>query len=148
MKEPSNLLVGKAFISPRAIIRADLQIIRIGNFSIISDKAILSPGAKSDFKFANLTIENYVIIGNESVIKGSIIRSGARVGKRCVVREGCIINKNAVLLDNSVLPRNTVIPQFCVFGGKPAKFIKRLPWTIQTEHIIEAIRLYESIVVK
>lgn len=60
-----------------------------------------------------------VIVGDEVWIgQSSIIMSGVKLGKGCVIAAGSVITKD--------------VPPFAIFGGNPAKFIK---WRIDVDLI-------------
>ena len=97
------------------------------------------------FKFIAITIGKYTIIGPNSIIKASIIGNCARIGKNCILEDNVVVGNNTIILDDSIVPEDTMIPENCVFGGRPAKFIRKAPVDVAQNHMIEAIYYYESV---
>lgn len=93
--------------------------------------------------FNPLQIGSYTIIGSNSIIKAYQIGYCVRIGKDCIVMDNVNIGNNSIILDNSIVPEDTNIPDNCVFGGRPAKFIRITPFNTKQKHILEAINYYD-----
>ena len=146
IKFPSNVFVSCAVIGNKVIIRSDLAAVRIEAYSILCDHVILRPPLSSkDRKYTSMTIGKFSIVGENTMLKASVIGNCVRIGRNCILEDNVSIQSNSVILDGSIVPEGTVIPKFCVFGGKPARFIRRLPETTVNDHIKEAIKYYNSI---
>lgn len=145
IKLPSNVIVASAVLGSKVVIRADLGTVRIEAYSIICDQVVLRPPLSKNREFTSITIGRYSIIGENSTIKASVIGNCARIGRNCILEDNVVVESNAIVLDNSIVSEDTVVPKGCIFGGKPARFIKKAPDTIANDHIREAINFYNSI---
>lgn len=145
IKLPSNVIVASAVLGSKVVIRADLGTVRIEAYSIICDQVVLRPPLSKIREFTSITIGRYSIIGENSTIKASVIGNCARIGRNSILEDNVVVESNAIVLDNSIVSEDTVVPKGCIFGGKPARFIRRVPDTIANDHIREAINFYNSI---
>jgi|TARA_B100000214_G_scaffold133583_1_gene94977 acetyltransferase-like isoleucine patch superfamily enzyme len=85
-----------------------------------------------------ITIGDGVVVGGDATINGHLVESGeivlapvrigdgAVIGGGSVVQPGCKIGKGAVVASRAVLPKWTEVPDGEVWGGIPARFIKRV----------------------
>ncbi|MDX9929492.1 MAG: gamma carbonic anhydrase family protein [Bacteroidales bacterium] len=103
------------------VIRGDVNSIRIGNRVNIQDNSVLH------CTYGKTVIE----IGDNVSVGHNVILHGARVGNNVLIGMGAIIMDNAVIGENSVIAagavvlENTVIEPGSLFGGVPARFIKK-----------------------
>ena len=77
------------------------------------------------------------IVGGGAVINGHLFEkdgihlSPVKIGSRCVIgtsaqiNPGCVIGDKAVIASRAVLPKHTVVPPGEVWGGIPAKCIRK-----------------------
>ncbi len=85
-----------------AVIRGDVNSIRIGNKTNIQDGAVIH----CTYQKAETIIGNNVSIGHNAIVHGSTIHDnvligmGAIVMDKAVVGEGCIIAAGAIVLEN------------------------------------------------
>ncbi|EFC45395.1 predicted protein, partial [Naegleria gruberi] len=121
-------MVGKSLINKGAILRGDLQTIKIGKLTIIGENAIIRPPTANygmelmqDIgAYLQLSIGDHVYIGDNSVVQAAAIGSFVYIGKNCVIGERCILSDCCRVEDNSVVASDTVIPTFTSFSGNPA----------------------------
>ncbi|PWJ44346.1 gamma carbonic anhydrase family protein [Sediminitomix flava] len=105
-----------------AVVRGDVNSIRIGNKTNIQDGAVIH----CTYEKAATTIGNNVSIGHNALVHGCTIEDnvligmGAIVMDKAVVQEGCFIAAGAVVLEN------TICESGYLYAGMPAKKIKPL----------------------
>lgn len=103
-----------------AVIRGDVNSIRIGDRTNVQDGAIIH----CTYKQAATTIGSDVNIGHRSVVHGCevgdhvLVGMGAIVMDHAVVEEYCIIAAGAVVLEKMVCERGHI------YAGIPARKIK------------------------
>lgn len=103
-----------------AVLRADVDAIRIGNRVNVQDGAVIhqSHGAP-------VVIEDDVSIGHLAMVHGCTIRRGALVGMSATVLDGAEIGEGAVIAAGAVVLQNTHVGAGEIWAGVPAKFVKR-----------------------
>ena len=121
---PNASLIGEVIVSKWATvwynvtIRAELNAVRIGNFSSIGDgTSIYSSHALPHGVASSVNIGKNVTIEAGCSIHSSIIDDDVVIGANSVVGAGAMIERGAVLLPNSVVPPGCVIPSGQVWGG-------------------------------
>ena len=84
-----------------------------------------------------ITIGDGVVVGGDATINGHLVESGeivlapvvigdgALIGGGSIVQPGCRIGKGSVVATRAVLPKWTDVPDGEIWGGIPAKFIKK-----------------------
>ncbi|MDR2146287.1 MAG: gamma carbonic anhydrase family protein [Tannerella sp.] len=105
-----------------AVIRGDVNFIRIGNNVNIQDGAVLH----ALYEKSIIDIEDNVSIGHNVTIHGAKICAGALIGMGSVLLDNCVIGEGAIVAAGSVVLSNTVVKAGCVYAGVPAKFVKRV----------------------
>ena len=74
-------------------------------------------------------IADHVTIEPYSVLRACRVESHVLIGARSVICEGAIIESGSILTPGSVVPPARRIPSGELWGGNPAKYIRKL-----TEH--------------
>lgn len=105
-----------------AVIRGDVNSIKIGNRTNIQDGAVIH----CTYERAATTIGNSVSIGHRAIVHGCTIEDnvligmGAIVMDHAVVQEGCIIAAGAVVLEKMICEAGYI------YAGIPAKKVKKI----------------------
>lgn len=113
-----------------AVIRGDVNSIKIGNRTNIQDGAVIH----CTYERAATTIGNSVSIGHRAIVHGCTIEDnvligmGAIVMDHAVVKEGCIIAAGAVVLERMICEAGFI------YAGIPARKVKELS-EIQIENL-------------
>ncbi len=106
----------------QAVVRGDVNSIRMGNKVNVQDGAIIH----GTYLTAPTNIGNNVSIGHRALIHGCTIHDNVLVGMgaiimdKAVVKENCLIGAGAIVLENSVLESGFV------YAGIPARKMKAL----------------------
>jgi carbonic anhydrase/acetyltransferase-like protein (isoleucine patch superfamily) len=104
-----------------AIVRGDVEDIRIGRNSNIQDNSVLH----ADFGIP-LTIGENVTVGHQVVLHGCTVGDGALIGIRAVVLNGATIGRNCVVGAGSVVTEGKNFPDGTLIIGTPAKVVRDL----------------------
>lgn len=108
------------------VLRGDLNRIRVSNFSNIQDRTVIHAARSSPTGLsAATTIGEYVTVGPGCVIRSCKIGDRCVIGEKSVLMEGSVIEKEAIMEAGSVLPPGKYVPAGEVWGGNPAKFIRK-----------------------
>lgn len=103
-----------------AVVRGDVNYIRIGNKVNIQDGAIIH----GTFETAPTVIGNNVSIAHRAIVHGCTIEDHVLIGMNAVVMDNAVIGKNSIIAAGSVVLENTVIEPGSVYAGVPARKIK------------------------
>ena len=105
-----------------AILRGDVNSIRIGNRVNIQDGSVLH----TLYEKSTIEIGDDVSIGHNVTIHGATIHDGALVGMGSVILDHAVVGEGAIVAAGSVVLSKTVIKPGELWGGTPAKFIKKV----------------------
>ena len=103
-----------------AVIRGDVNMIRIGNKVNVQDGAIIH----CTFEKAATYIGNNVSIGHNAIVHGCVVEDNVLVGMGAIVMDNCRIGSNSIIAAGAVVLENTVVAPGSIFAGVPAKKIK------------------------
>lgn len=103
-----------------AVLRGDVNSIRIGNDVNIQDGSVLH----TLYQKSTIEIGNHVSVGHNVTIHGSKIRDYALIGMGAVVMDDAEVGEGAIVAAGSVVLSRTKIGPNELWGGTPAKFIK------------------------
>ena len=126
---PTAAVIGDVVIGPGSgvwfgcVIRADMNIIRIGARTNVQDAAIIHVDSGA---FATY-IGDDVTIGHGSIIHACTLRDRAFVGNGAIVLDGAIVEEDGFLGAGALLTPGKVIRPFELWAGVPAKLIRVMP---------------------
>ena len=103
-----------------AVVRGDVQSIRIGDRVNIQDGAVIH----ATFERTPTTIGNRVSIGHNAIVHGCTIQDNVLIGMGSIVMDDCVVESNSIIAAGAVLPQGTHVPSGTIYGGVPAKKIK------------------------
>lgn len=103
------------------VIRADNDLVRIGEGTNIQDGAVLhcDPGFP-------LTIGRRVTVGHKAMLHGCTVGDGALIGINSVVLNGAKIGAGSLVGANALVPEGKEIPPGVLVVGSPAKVVREL----------------------
>ena len=105
-----------------AVVRGDVNYIRIGHRVNIQDGSCLH----TLYKKAAIEIGDDVTIGHNVTVHGAKIKSGALIGMGSTLLDDCEIGQGAIIAAGALVLKNTVVGDGELWGGVPAKFIKKV----------------------
>ncbi len=124
-----SVTIGKnCGIWPNAVIRGDLQPIKIGDGCNIQDCCVVHVG--EDYP---VEIGDNVSIGHGAVIHGAIIEDDCLIGMNATVLNGVRIKRGSIIGANAMVKSGMEIPENSLVMGVPAKIVK------QDEKLIDII---------
>ena len=126
-----------------AVIRGDVNSIKIGNRVNIQDGAIIH----GTYQTAKTVIGSDVSIGHNAIVHGCTIEDKVLVGMGSIIMDNCHIGKNSIIAAGAVVPKNTIVPPESVYGGIPAKLIKKVDTKLldgEIQRIAKNYILYSS----
>lgn len=105
-----------------AVVRGDVNSIRIGNRVNIQDGAVLH----CTYERTQLHIGNNVSIGHNALVHGCKIDDNVLIGMGAIVMDNCIIDSNCIIAAGAVVLEGTHIESWSIYAGIPAKKVKTL----------------------
>jgi len=117
-----------------AVVRGDVNYIRIGNKVNIQDGAIVH----CTYKKAATVIGNNVSIGHNAMVHGCKIKDNVLIGMGSIVMDNSIIESNSIIAAGSIVLEGTHVKSGSIYAGVPAKKVKELDEQ-QTKILIKGI---------
>jgi gamma-carbonic anhydrase len=111
------------------ILRGDVGPIVIGNDCNIQDGAILH----STTGISSVKIGNRVSIGHGAIIHGCVIEDEVLVGMGAIVMDNAILKSGSLVAAGALVSANMVCESGFIYGGSPAKILKKLDETKMKE---------------
>jgi carbonic anhydrase/acetyltransferase-like protein (isoleucine patch superfamily) len=105
-----------------AVIRGDVNYIRIGNNSNIQDGAVIH----CTYNGAATDIGNYVSIGHNALVHGCTLKDHTLIGMGAIVMDNSVVEEYVIIGAGSVVLENTICESGYLYAGTPAKKIKPL----------------------
>ncbi|ALC14928.1 acetyltransferase [Desulfuromonas soudanensis] len=124
---PNATLIGSVTIEKEAsvwfnvVIRADNDLIRIGEGSNIQDGSVLhvDPGFP-------LSVGRLVTVGHRVILHGCTIGDGSLIGMNAVVLNGAWIGRGCLIGANALITEKMVVPDNSVVLGSPGRIVRSL----------------------
>lgn len=104
----------------RAVVRGDVNYIRIGHRTNVQDLCVLHVTHDT----APLVIGDEVTIGHNVVLHGCTIKDRVLIGMGAIIMDGAVIGEDSVVGAGALVTEGTIVPPKSVILGSPAK-VKR-----------------------
>ncbi|MEI6556660.1 MAG: gamma carbonic anhydrase family protein [Paludibacter sp.] len=105
-----------------AVLRGDVNSIRIGNHVNIQDGSVLH----TLYEKSVVEIGDYVSIGHNVTVHGAKINNYALIGMGATLLDYAEVGEGAIVAAGALVLSNTKIPPFTLWAGVPAKFVKNV----------------------
>jgi carbonic anhydrase/acetyltransferase-like protein (isoleucine patch superfamily) len=103
-----------------AVIRGDVNSIRIGNKVNIQDGAVIH----CTWQRAKTEIGNYVSIGHNAIVHGCTLQDHTLIGMGAIVMDHAVVESYTIIGAGALIPENMVCESGFIYAGVPAKKIK------------------------
>lgn len=113
-----------------AVIRGDVNSIKIGNKTNIQDGAVIH----CTYEKASTEIGNNVSIGHRAIVHGCTIEDNSLIGMGAIVMDHAVVRKNCIIAAGAVVLENTLCEAGFIYAGVPARKVKQLT-TEQIENL-------------
>jgi len=126
-----------------AVLRGDVNYIRLGNNVNVQDGAIIH----GTFEKHATNIGNNVSIAHGAIIHGCTINDNVLIGMGAIVMDGAVVESNSIVAAGAVVTQGTIIKSGSVFAGSPAKLIKEISTELlegQINRIAKSYAMYAS----
>lgn len=105
----------------QAVLRGDLEPIRVGASSNVQDGAVLHTDAGHPCELGNR-----VTVGHNAIVHGARVGDGALIGMGATVLSGAVVGAGALVAAGALVPEGMEIPPGHLVLGVPAKVIREL----------------------
>jgi carbonic anhydrase/acetyltransferase-like protein (isoleucine patch superfamily) len=105
-----------------AVVRGDVNSIRIGNKVNIQDGAVIH----CTYQKTKTTLGNNVSIGHNAIVHGCTVHDNVLIGMGAIVMDNCVIESNCIIAAGAVLTENTHVEAGSIWAGVPAKKVKNI----------------------
>jgi len=122
----------------QAVVRGDVNAIRIGNRVNIQDGAVIH----CTYQRSQTVIGDDVSIGHKAIIHGCRIDPNVLVGMGAIIMDGAVIGSGSVIAAGAVVLEGTEVAPGTLWAGVPAKKIKSVPSELMEGEVRRIARNY------
>lgn len=119
-----NVTLGEySSVWPMAVVRGDVNMIRIGNYTNIQDSAILHVSHASEIAGPGypLHIGNYVTIGHQAALHGCTVDDFCLIGIGSKILDGAQIQSYSLIGAGCLVPPGKILESGFLWVGQPAQ---------------------------
>ena len=106
----------------QAVVRGDVNAIRIGDQVNIQDGAVLH----GTYERASTTIGDNVSIGHRAIVHGCTLHDNVLIGMGAIVMDHAVVESNVLVAAGAVVLENSRLEAGHIYAGVPAKKVKAL----------------------
>ncbi len=123
---PNATIVGDVILGDdcsiwfNAVIRGDVNSIRLGNKVNVQDGAVIH----CTFEKTKAIIGNNVSIGHNAIVHGCVIENNVLIGMGAIVMDNAHVGSNSIVAAGAVVLENTKIEPGSIYAGVPARKVK------------------------
>lgn len=103
-----------------AVIRGDVNYIRIGNKVNIQDGAVIH----CTYQRTQAIIGNSVSIGHNAIVHGCTVHDNVLIGMGAIVMDRAVVESNTIIAAGAVVLEGTHCEPGSIYAGVPAKKVK------------------------
>ena len=103
-----------------AVIRGDVNYIRIGDNTNIQDGAVIH----CTYLYAGTDIGSNVSIGHNALVHGCILKDNVLIGMGAIVMDHAVVEEFVIIAAGAIVLEKTVCESGYLYAGIPAKKIK------------------------
>lgn len=105
-----------------AVVRGDVDIIRIGKHTNIQDGSVLH-GMLNE---CPVILHDYVTVGHGAMLHGCEIESHCLIGMRATILNNARVGEHSIVGAGALITEGTIIPPRSLVLGMPAKVVRSL----------------------
>jgi carbonic anhydrase/acetyltransferase-like protein (isoleucine patch superfamily) len=105
-----------------AVLRGDVNSIRLGNNVNIQDNATLH----TLYEKSVVIIGNNVSVGHNAVIHGASIHDNVLIGIGAIVLDHAVIGENSIIAAGALVKTGTIVEPNSIYAGIPAVKVKNI----------------------
>jgi len=116
------ILGERASVWMNAVLRGDVNSIRVGSCSNVQDCAVLH-GQRNLYP---VVVGEWVTIGHNATVHGCVVEDMVVIGMGATVLNNSRIGEGCIIAAGAVVPEHTVVPPRTLWAGVPAKMRREL----------------------
>jgi len=105
-----------------AVLRGDVNAIRIGNKVNVQDGAIIH----CTYQKTRAVVGNNVSIGHLAIVHGCTIEDNVLIGMGSIVMDNAVIGSDSIIAAGAVVLEGTIVEPGSIYAGVPAKKVKSI----------------------
>jgi len=105
-----------------AVVRGDVNSIRIGNKVNIQDGAVIH----CTYNRTKAIIGDNVSIGHNAIVHGCTLHNNVLVGMGSIIMDNAVVHSNTIIAAGAVVLENTICEENAIYAGIPAKKVKTI----------------------
>ena len=105
-----------------AVLRGDVNSIRVGSNSNVQDCAVLH-GQRYLY---SVTIGDWVTIGHNATVHGCVVEDAVLIGMGTTILNNARIGEGSIIAAGAVVPEGTIVPPKTLWAGVPARMRREL----------------------
>lgn len=106
----------------QAVVRGDVNSIRIGNKVNIQDGVIIH----GTYERASTTIGDRVSIGHRAIVHGCTLHDDVLIGMGAIVMDHAVVESNVLVAAGAVVLENSRLEAGHIYAGVPARKVKAI----------------------
>ncbi len=116
-----------------AVIRGDVNSIRIGSYTNIQDGVVVH----CTYKTAPTVIGDFVNIGHNALVHGCTVKNNVLIGMGAIVMDHAVVEDYVIIAAGAVVLEGTVCESGYLYAGVPAKKVK--PVTVEQRKLLDEL---------
>lgn len=104
----------------QAVLRGDVNYIRMGNKVNIQDGAVVH----CTYEKYPTNIGNNVSVGHNAIVHGCTVKDNVLIGMGAIVMDDCVVESNSIVAAGAVVTQGTTVESGSIYAGVPAKKVK------------------------
>jgi carbonic anhydrase/acetyltransferase-like protein (isoleucine patch superfamily) len=126
--DPSAQIIGDVELGEHssvwmnAVLRGDVNAIRVGHYSNIQDCSVLH-GMKEKYP---VLVGDYVTVGHSVTLHGCTIEDRCLIGMGSIILNGARIGSGSIIAAGTLVPECAMVEPNSLWMGSPGKFRRRL----------------------
>jgi carbonic anhydrase/acetyltransferase-like protein (isoleucine patch superfamily) len=103
-----------------AVVRGDVNSIRMGNKVNIQDGAVIH----CTYKRTKTILGNNISVGHNAIVHGCTVNDDVLIGMGAIIMDNVQVGSHSIIAAGAVVLEGTIIPPGTIYAGVPAKRIK------------------------
>lgn len=121
-----------------AVIRGDVNEIRMGNNVNIQDGAVIH----CTYEKTKTHLGNNVSVGHNALVHGSKVHDNVLIAMGSIVMDNCVVESNCIIAAGAVLLEGTHVQSGSIWAGVPAKKVKDLSPELFKDEVMRIAKNY------